>query len=185
MRRGAALGLAVFGLWAVWLTGDAAEWNGKLSDLMGEDSLTRILKLQLGHLYPGEQALTGLDRLVLYQSPLLAAAEPAILELRAQRGAQQEGEPDLPLEPDGDDREEPDLRPPEEEDGVVEMTAQGKDEGKYLYGEGVYLYNRTDYALEADVLSRGTVDVSVGEGPQILILHTHGSEAYTQSDGNT
>jgi len=185
VRRGAALGLAVFGLWAVWLTGDAAEWNGKLSDLVGEDSLTRILKLQLGHLYPGEQALTGLDRLVLYQSPLLAAAEPAILELRAQRGAQQEGEPALPLEPDGDDREEPDLRPPEEEDGVVEMTAQGKDEGKYLYGEGVYLYNRTDYALEADVLSRGTVDVSLGEGPQILILHTHGSEAYTQSDGNT
>jgi stage II sporulation protein P len=29
------------------------------------------------------------------------------------------------------------------------------------------------------------VDVSLGEGPQILIIHTHGSEAYTPTDGNT
>ena len=35
------------------------------------------------------------------------------------------------------------------------------------------------------MLTQGRVDVDLGEGPQILIVHTHGSEAYAQTDGDT
>lgn len=35
------------------------------------------------------------------------------------------------------------------------------------------------------MLTQGSVDVDLGEGPQILIVHTHGSEAYAQTDGDT
>ena len=65
------------------------------------------------------------------------------------------------------------------------MTGRGKEGGKYLFADGVYLYNRTGKELDASILSAGQVDVPLGEGPQILIVHTHGSEAYAQTDGDT
>ena len=63
------------------------------------------------------------------------------------------------------------------------MTGQGKEGSQYLSDGGVYVYNRTDLALDSSLLQEGTVDVPLGEGPQILIVHTHGSEAYSMTDG--
>ena len=64
------------------------------------------------------------------------------------------------------------------------MTGRGKEGSLYLREGGVYVYNRTERALEASLLQEGTVDVPLGEGPQILIVHTHGSEAYSMTDGD-
>jgi len=184
VRRGLALGLALTGLWGVGVTADVSALGDSLRTLGERDGLAlSILTARLGPL-PGEQALTGRSRLLLESSALLAAGEEPILRLRAQRGQE---EPVLPQEPveDGDDLEQPQLQEPEEDDGVVEMTAQGKNEGKYLYADGIYLYNRTDYDLTAQVMGEGKVDVELGDGPEILIIHTHGSEAYSQTDGDT
>ena len=85
---------------------------------------------------------------------------------------------------DGDDEEEPDLRPSPGGEGIVEMTGQGKEGSKYLSDGGVYVYNRTNFDLDSTLLQEGAVDVPLGEGPQILIVHTHGSEAYSQTDGD-
>ena len=65
------------------------------------------------------------------------------------------------------------------------MTGQGSKEGKYLYEGEIYVYDRTGLGLDSSVLEEGSVQVAMGEGPQILILHTHGSEAYSQADGQT
>lgn len=64
------------------------------------------------------------------------------------------------------------------------MTGQGKQGSHYLQDGKVYVYNRTDLELDASLLQEGTTDVSLGEGPQILIVHTHGSEAYSMTDGD-
>ena len=178
VRRGIALGLALVALWGVGLTADPAALRDRL---VRPEAALALLSSQLR--FPaGEEprALTGWGRLLLGQSALLAAGEEGVLRLREERG---KADAD-PFHGDSDDQEEPNLSQ-SGEDGVVEMTAQGKEEGKYLYGQGVYLYNRTDLELDASVLEEGEVALTAGEGPQILILHTHGSEAYSQSDGNT
>jgi len=178
VRRGIALGLALVALWGVGLTADPAALRAGLAR---PEAALALLSSQLR--FPAAEeprALTGWGRLLLGQSPLLAAGEEGVARLREERGKADSD----PLRGDGDDQEEPNLSQ-SGEDGVVEMTAQGKEEGKYLYGQGVYLYNRTDLELDASVLEEGEVSLTAGEGPQILILHTHGSEAYSQSDGNT
>ena len=184
LRRGIGLGLALVAVWGVSLTADLSAVGKKLWALGEEPSLAvGLLSGQMGQL-PGEEdrALEGWGRLLLGQSALLAAGEEEVA-LRRTRQAQEPEEP-LVEDGDGDDQEEPDLEPQGEEDGIVEMTAQGKAGGQYLYGEGVYLYNRTGYELEPEVLTQGQVQVELGEGPQILIVHTHGSEAYSQTDGD-
>ena len=40
------------------------------------------------------------------------------------------------------------------------MTGRGKEGGKYLYGQGVYLYNRTDLDLGTEVLAAGKVEAA-------------------------
>ena len=186
LRRGVALGLFLAAVWALGHTVDFQAMGEKAARKVGESGVAvKLMAHQLGGVEEKEQALTGLNRLLLFQSSLLAAGEEDVLRLRSQGNALTE-EPELDSpEGDGDDQVEPDLQPQSEGDGVIEMTGRGKEGGKYLYGQGIYLYNRTDLDLGTEVLTAGKVDVTLGEGPQILIVHTHGSEAYTQSDGDS
>ena len=184
LRRGVALGLALVALWGVSLTVDLSGWKEGAAALGGRPGLAvGLLSSQMGPI-PGEErrALTGWGRLLLHQSPLLAAGEEGVLALR-EEGAIQEPQATPPEDREESDQQAPDLQPQAGEDGIVEMTGRGKNEGKYLCQDGVYLYNRTDFDLDASVLTQGEVDVALGEGPQILIVHTHGSEAYSQTDG--
>lgn len=188
LRRGVALGLALVAVWGVSLTADFSSLKSLLADLGEEPTLAvSLLSGQMSSL-PKQAAasgLTGWGRLLLSESALLAAGEKGVVNARSEQSPVQE-EPDLTeSHGDGDDQEEPNLRPQAGEDNIIEMTSKGKNEGSYLYGEGVYVYNRTSLNLDVSVLSQGTVDVPLGEGPQILIVHTHGSEAYSQSDGDT
>lgn len=185
LRRGVALGLALTAVWGVSLTADLKGVKEDLNALGEEPALAvSLMKSQLGEL-PGEtRGLTGWGRLLLKASPLLAAGEGAVL---ARRGGQEapkgSGEPDL-----GDGEEDtdlPDLQPSDSGEGIVEMTGRGKEGSLYLREGEIYVYNRTGQELDASLLGEGTVDVPLGEGPQILILHTHGSEAYSMTDGDT
>lgn len=186
LRRGVALGLVLAALWGAGQLAGISGLGDRLASLGRSPGLTRaLLARQLGPLpEEGTDALKGWGRLLLGQSPLLAAGEEEVLRLRESGGGSQDASDPAARDEDSDDQEEPQLRPQTGEDGVVEMTARGKAEGKYLYSQGVYLYNRTDFDLDASVLAQGTVDVALGEGPQILIVHTHGSESYAQTDGD-
>lgn len=185
LRRGVALGLALVAVWGITLTADVGALGERLTALGNQPALAvALMESQLGRLPGQEQALTGWGRLIFRQSALLAAGEEAVLELRRSRENQGQTKPDQADSMDGDDVEQPDLRPSDQVEGIVEMTGQGKEGSKYLSDGGVYVYNRTDLTLDDSLLSRGTVDVTMGEGPQILIVHTHGSESYSQSDGD-
>lgn len=185
LRRGVALGLAVTAAWGISLTADLAGVGGRLKSLGEEPALAvALITSQLGELPGKEKGLSGWRRMLLKASPLLEQGEGAVLELRAGGG----GEPPEQEEPDMGDGEEdidkPDLQP-SGSDGIVEMTGQGKEGSQYLRDGGVYVYNRTGQELDSSLLREGTVDVPLGEGPQILIVHTHGSEAYSMTDGDT
>lgn len=184
LRRGVALGLALAAAWGVSLTADLGGVKEDLTALGEEPAMAVwLMKSQLGELPGREQGLTGWGRLLLKASPLLAAGEGAVLERRESQEAPGEtGEPDLG---DGEDTDLPDLQPSDSGEGIVEMTGRGKEGSLYLRDGEIYVYNRTDRELDSSLLGEGTVDVSLGEGPQILILHTHGSEAYSMTDGDT
>ena len=184
LRRGVALGLALAAAWGVSLTVDPGGVKEDLTALGEEPAMAVwLMKSQLGELPGRERGLTGWGRLLLKASPLLAAGEGAVLERRENQEAPGEtGEPDLG---DGEDTDLPDLQPSDSGEGIVEMTGRGKEGSLYLRDGEIYVYNRTDRELDSSLLGEGTVDVSLGEGPQILILHTHGSEAYSMADGDT
>ncbi len=182
-RRGVALGLALVAVWGAGLTVGGGQWGARLTALGGQPDLAvSLLSGQLGWTPGEDRALEGWGRMLLDQSPLLAAGEEAVARLRLARKEDPPAETD-PVEGDGE--EEPELQPSTGGEGILEMTGRGKEGGKYLSEGGVYVYNRTNFQLDASVLSEGAVDVHPGEGPQILILHSHGSESYSQADGNT
>ena len=186
LRRGVALGLAVVGMWGVGMTVDfsalgraAAAWGAE------RGGAAALLERQLGTLPgSGTEAFTGWGRLLLGQSALLSAGEEAVIAARESRGEDPQGRDPEFYDQDGEDQVEPDLQPPAQEGDIVEMTARGKEGSQYIRQGDLYLYNRTGKELDASVFSAGTVDVPLGEGPQILIVHTHGSGAYSQTDGD-
>lgn len=65
---------------------------------------------------------------------------------------------------------------------IVERTLTPLSSEGYVTGAGLYLYNRT--GLEVDLASALRQDLTFSlspaqKGPQILIIHTHTTEAYT------
>jgi len=186
LRRGVALGLVLVGVWGLSLTADLGGLGERLAGLGREPALAvALLESRLGAI-PGEEALTGWGKLLVDSSPLLSAGEDAVHQMRLGRTETEDpaGEGDI-MEQDGEDEEQPQLTPSGQGEGIVEMTGKGKEGSKYLREGEVYVYNRTSFDLDASVLREGTVDVNLGEGPQILIVHSHGSEAYSQNDGDT
>ena len=67
---------------------------------------------------------------------------------------------------------------------VVEHTNLGQQDGKYQWEQDVYVKNSSGQSIDLAALKAQTVNLELGEGPQILIYHTHGSEAYTQTEEN-
>jgi len=130
--------------------------------------------------------MDGLGRLMVEQSALLSAGLEAVDALRQEQEGVESTPPteEPPEVEDNDDQTAPQLQPPAEPDDVREMTGVGREGGQYFSQNGVYLYDRTNKGLDPSVFDAGAVHFGLGEGPQILILHSHGSEAYSQNDGD-
>ena len=70
------------------------------------------------------------------------------------------------------------------DNGVPARTLVPSSEAGYTVAGNVYINNRSDRTFGADIFD-GTFSAALSkdEGPQVLILHTHGSEAYTMPPG--
>lgn len=184
VRRAIALALVLVTVWVISLTADFPGFSTILRQL-GENSrfVVGMLSSQLGYDPPGEMVTASLDgwgHFLLNQSALLSGSIPAVEQMLQER----EEEPEQSLhqgEGDPDDQQETPLEPLPSGD-VVEHTAVGKDDGSYLSDQEVYIKNVTSQSVDVAALAAQTVDLELGEGPQILIYHTHGSEAYTQTE---
>lgn len=185
--RGIRVGIAVFvaalAVWIVWLVGDPAAAMGELAKLADSTKVaTALLSAELGT--PGEgNALSGWDRLVLAQSPLLGG----VLSPRESAPAVSDGP--LPSESptaidDPDDGEEESSLPPTTTapEGIIARTLVAGTSAKYITsGDGdVSVYNHTDYTIDVDALRSAAPALSAqGDGPKVLIYHSHATEAYT------
>ena len=188
LRRGIGLGLALVALWGISLTADlSGAWAALQRWASDSQAVVALVAGELGQ-PPENTVLAGLDpwgQLLVEQSALLSAGTQAVAQRRQTEAESplSESLPDLDAE-DNDDQTQVELQPPAEPDDVVETTSVGQEGGSYLSQDGVYLYNRSGKELDPSVFSAGAVSFTLGEGPQILILHSHGSEAYSQNDGD-
>ncbi|MCD8375966.1 MAG: stage II sporulation protein P [Oscillospiraceae bacterium] len=185
-RRGGALCCALVALTVVGLTCDFQGACARLGD--STQLLWGLLRSELGEALPSGddpwQQLTGLQRLSLGQTALLGAARQTEKSGQEEAEAEPEEQTDgqaeeAAVQEEGEDDEE--AQPESSAGQVEERTLLASEGGGYLSALGVSLYNYTSQELDVEALAAAEIAVEAekGDGPQILILHTHGSEAYT------
>ena len=175
-RLGAAL-LAAATLWTVSVTAGSTDAAGAGQSLKREVPLA-LLRWQLGD--PGQpDGLSAAAVLTLSQAPLLLSARQEISDLLQQ--AEEEPETPAPAPVTEPVQEEPQETPAPAgtDNGVPAKTLVPTDPSGYTVCGKVYISNSTKYTLSNEELLKPFGAELTGEAPQILILHSHGSEAYT------
>ena len=186
LRRSLALFFAMATGWLLWLTADFRAAAQALRELADSAALSdALLSLEL----PGSNTgtLTGIDRLAVAQSALLRAnLEPVAQWLEDHEEAENPVESSLPQTsspptltppPSAD----PEAAPTTAPEDIVPRTMVPGSSSRYVSDDGIYIYNYTDYDLDvAELLgSAPQWELSEEDGPQILIYHSHTTEAYT------
>ena len=194
LRRGTALLMVTAALWALLTAAGAGAAAGALRAL-GEDGgfVSAVLRAELGAVEGTGGPFDALDRwgqLVVGQSALLRSNEGAVarwLDGGADRdGAEseapeQEAEPADP--PEAEDPEAPANLPAvtAAPDDIIPRTLVPSSDSGYTRADDVYIYNTTGVEMDGAALAAAPVDITLGDPaqPQILIMHTHATEAYT------
>lgn len=183
-RRGIALFMAGAALWVVSFTSDPAAAIRTIREL-GESPafVTRLLEAELGTVEEGDGLMAALNtwqKSVLNQSALLSGGVEGVEALwAAQEQDQEQAQPSAPPAPEETaplPSAPVETVPPV---NVVERTLTVHDGGNYASSEDIHINNTTSKTLDVAALLQQPIDIQLGEGPQILIMHTHGSEAYT------
>ena len=186
LRRLEAAALAAGVVWAVAVTAGSDTAAGAWQALR-EAAPVEALRWELGDLRPAD-SLSPAAVMTIGESPLLLAARPAVAELwSTERGAPEEqpagsGEPPqtaVPVE------ETPLAAPDAPDNGVAARTLVPTDPSGYTVSGRVYISNSTEHTVDVTALAEPfSAELTGDPGPQVLILHTHGSEAYTPADGS-
>lgn len=177
LRRSTALALAATAAWVTIRTADTTHAQEAMQALSQDTALAiSLLSTQLPA--PAPDGPTGWQRLVLAQSPLLRASfKDATAILHA-------AEPSSPpsSEPEDEDLSEPPLSETDTENtNVIPRTMVPSATQSYLRTGEIYIANRADKQPDVSALACAPVHITLSDGPQVLILHSHGSEAYTPS----
>jgi stage II sporulation protein P len=185
LRRGLALVTAAGTLWMVCVTAGSKTLRSAASAVR-ESLPVAALDWELGGFW-SDDALSPAAVLTISESPLLLSAREEVIRLwsaspEGSAAPDESAEPiptpvtETPLEADGEQLTLAD-------NGVPARTLVPTDPAGYTVAGSAYISNSTDYALSIPDLS-AEFDAELGEGaPQILILHTHGSECYTPLAG--
>ena len=181
-RRLKALLLAAGVLWVVTVTAGSDTASGALKALRDAAPLN-ALRWELGDLGSRDD-LSPAAVMAIGESPLLLSARTAVAELRKETETETTPAPDASEEkPATVPVEETPLEPSDSGDnGVPARTLVPTDPSGYTVCGRAYISNSTDYTLSISKLTEPFDAVLTDEAPQILILHTHGSEAYTPAD---
>ena len=180
LRRLEAGLLAAGTLWLVSATAGsdtAAAAAGALAAALPE----RMLRWELGDLWPRD-GLSPAAAMTIGESPLLLAARGDVVDLwslERQEDPVEDGEPPAPAAVPVEETPMDPSPPAAEDNGVPAKTLVPTDPSGYTVCGRVYISNSTGYVLSVPDLQKSFAAALGEEGPQVLILHTHGSEAYT------
>ena len=181
LRRSGALFLATLAAWLLLGWGGAA---GALRSLGESQSFVwAALSAELGQTAGGTSPLAGLDgwdRLAVGQSLLLSGSQAAVAGSLHQGHEEARQLPAGQPAQDHDDMTEDSQITAAPTDVVARTLLPTSTQGYDVAG-GLYLYNRTGESVDLAAATAAAVPIALeAEGPQILIVHTHATEAYTQ-----
>lgn len=189
LRRGAALFLATITVWVLSLTANMAAAAQVFRSLAESPAfVTAALRAELGAVEGGGGPLASLtvwERMALGQSPALLAGFPPSEPENDVPATLDPNPTPAPAEPD--DPEDPHILPQQGAGAVeaVPRTIVPVNGDGYASSGGVYIENRPGLPLDVAALANLELSLSIpAEGPQILIMHTHGSEAYAPDSGD-
>ena len=178
IRQCAAIFVSIAALWLIWLTSDPLTLIEQMDALADDTDLSMaLLSAELGQ--PDHGQLSMLDRMVLNQSPFLSyTPQPDTLT----------PPPIIQTEEPQVDRDELEEDPPPATttapEGIIGKTMVAGTSSKYISQGNISIYNHTDYALDINALLAAAPTLTVQkDGPQVLIFHSHATEAYTM-DGS-
>ena len=179
LRRSTALALAAAALWVALRTADLPRGQLTAHALTQDPAFAlRLLRTQL----PGaleQDGLTDGQRLVLSQSPLLTSVKAHAAALLS---AQPQAEDPVTSAPEQEDDPAPFLpETVEPSSGVIPKTMTPSASQTYLQTGDIYIADRAGKQPDVAALASAPVQITLSDGPQILILHSHGTEAYTPS----
>lgn len=184
LRRVEAVLLAAATLWAAAVTAGSDTAAAAVSAL-AEALPERALRWELGDLRPGD-GLSPAAALTIGESALLLAAREDVAELQAlerQEPAEEDGETRAPLVTPVEETPVEPAAPLAADNGVPAKTLIPTDPSGYTVCGRVYISNSTSHELSVQELQKPFAAALGKEEPQVLILHTHGSEAYTPVPG--
>ena len=185
LRRMGSLTLAAAVIWVIFATAGGTTLGAAFSSLAGGAGLpAALLRAQLGDRRPPSEGETAAG-LVISQSPLLLGSRQEVLALQSQDDTDGQEEA-LPQQPIRETPEEPETELGDlsfADNGVTARTLVPTTTDGYVISGLAYINNYSNNALTATDLS-GPFDAALGDtAPQVLIVHTHGSEAYTMPPG--
>ena len=185
LRGGASFALALVTLWAV-AAAAPAESLDEAARSLGDSALPlALLRFERGDLFP-DAGLSLPATLALGVTPLLLSRHDAVAETTP---------PEPPAGENADTAPSADLAQPEpaapvelppitvRDNGVPSTTLRPSDPSGYLVYGNVYVHNTSAAPLTLDDLESGFSAVLTDDAPQVLIVHTHGCEAYTMPEG--
>ena len=177
--------LSALTLWGVSVTTAAKDARAALRSLREESLGVMLLRYERGD--DGEEYLSMQTSLALRAAPLLRGEDERIAQAWSTELTQK---PDDGAAGDAQDNEGTVLtqeKTPDEvavtENGVPARTLKASDPSGYTVFGNVYINNGSDAALDASMLSGDYAAKLGAEGPQVLIIHTHGTESYTMPPG--
>lgn len=182
LRTGAAVLVGTLAVWLAWLVGDPAAAFDQLREWAGSAQVSlALLSAELGLEEQGD-GLSRWDRLVLAQSSLLGGMLSSPEPKQSAPPSSESGDL-LELDPPGED-EEPSgpLPSADAPEGVIPKTMVAGSSAKYVTSGNVSIYNHTDYTVDIPALIENAPRLSAaGEGPKVLIYHSHATESYTMA----
>ena len=183
-RQLTALALAVAIPWLTAVTAASDTGRAALRALGRQGDLAlEILRGQLGD-GREEDLLPAAVSLAIGQSPALLAGRGEVLDLRRSQeedAADVQEEPTVPIT---ETPAEPETPLVFADNGVAARTLVPTSTEGYVVAGDVYISNTSVNTFDASLFD-GTFAARLPEeeGPQVLIVHTHGSEAYTMPPG--
>lgn len=177
LRRSTALALAAVAAWVTVRTADLTQARQTVRALSQDAAFAiSLLSTQLPAA-PARDGPEGWQRLVLAQSPLLHASMD---EAAAILSAGALPDDTVPADPVDEDQSEPPIPDSDTQNiNIIARTMVPSSTQSYLRAGDIYIANRAQKQPDVAALASAPVHITLSDGPQVLILHSHGSEAYT------
>ena len=184
LRRLEAAALAAGTLWIAFVTA-GSDTASSAAEALADALPERMLRWELGDLWDGD-GLSPAAAMTIGESPLLLSARGDVAELwslERQETAEEDGETKAPVAKPVEETPVEPAAPAAADNGVPAKTLIPTDPSGYTVCGRVYISNSTGRELSIPDLQKPFAAALGEEGPQVLILHTHGSESYTPVPG--